>query len=807
MADNSQYSKSIQDFAKSLEGLMKAMVESIENQAANNPTETIKKLAQDIAASTEILESVKEDVKKTKTNSDEILEIVKSLQKEKRRGMFDRLTDKGKGKVSNVAEGIKTIALMAGAILAIGKAFQIIGTVDFPSVIALSVALPLMAMAFNEIGEKVRSPRESGLIAISMIAMSAGIAISGGILSYMPTLSIGQLITTIGVAAAIGVAMFGLSIVADKLNAKEVKSLYLIAPVMPLVATGIVASGMILQYVPQVDLQNTILTSLAVTGAVTIFALAAGIINKVAKPKDIALGSLSLVIASGALALSAQIIQNIPQVDLQKTIMSSLAVTGGAFIFGLGAALLNKVGNAKDVTLGSLSLVIASGGLALASQLIALGDYTNYPSLDWATGFGVSMLLTLPSILAFGFVATSGIGAVAIAAGVLSMIGVSAGLVAVSHILALGNYSAFPDVKWAVGVGASLLGFGIGSIALGAVMLTGIGAVALVAGIAAVAGIASSIVAVSNILHEGTYTDNYPSVVWAAGSAAAIAAFAVSMAVGGIASLAGKVFEFLGGDSPTDIAQKIVDVSHILSKGNFSKYPDPLWAAGAAATLAAFAGGSAVGSVASAIGNFASGILGGDTATDIAQKIVDVSRILNEGDYSTYPDLAWSTSVLNLLNGFSNVSGNFSEVTKDIDNLSFSYIKLAGAINLLATATNKVKDISNLTATKGTEFSKVMGLVNSANTTKIDDSSFAFNKDKVQTTSQNININSVNSTSASNTPVATTVIRPDTTRTEDKDNMVKLMQQIINLLSSNNGVLGEIADNTAIKMSNVGIIN
>lgn len=768
MADQSEYAKSIQNFAKSLEGLMAAIVDSVQNTTQNDPTETIKKLAGDIAASTEMIESINKDVKATKTNSDEILSIVKSLQKEKRKGMFDRLADKGKGKVASVAEGIKTIALMAGAILAIGKAFQIIGTVDFPSVIALSLALPLMAMAFSEIGKDVKSPKESAMIAFSIIAMSAGIAISGGILSMMPSLSISQMISSIGVAAAIGIAMYGLSLVADNLNAKEVKSLYLIAPVMPIVATGIF--------------------------------------------------------------LSAVLLQNLPSVDLKNTIMTSLAVTGGAVIFGLAAVLLNKVGNPKDVVLGSLSLVIASGGLALSSQLIAMGDYSNFPSMDWATGFGISMLLSLPSILIFGAVATSGIGALAIGAGILSMIAVSAGLATVSHIINEGNYKGYPDISWALGVGASLLGFGVGAVALGTLMLTGIGVVALLTGIAAVAGIAQSMVEVSHIISEGDYSGNYPSLLWAVGTGAALAGFAVAMAAGGIGSLVGKVFEFLGGDGPTQIAQKIVDVSHILAKGNFNgNYPSQLWALGAAASLAAFAGGGAMASLASSIGNFASSILGGDTVTEIAQKIVDVSNILAKGKYTTYPNTEWSSSVLKLLTGFSSLDAdsNLMTVSKGIDELSYSYVKLAGSINLLATATNKIKTVPNLSGLygglvtlslidsenlkssldaideKSNEFTRVMTLVNSANNTKIDDSAFAFNKDKQSTPTTTNTGSSLVNVNTPTTQAITTLNRPTEQPKEDK--MVNLLQQVISILSSGNGILGEIAENTDQKMLNIGI--
>ena len=72
---------------------------------------------------------------------------------------------------------------MAGAILAIGSAFKVIGEVDFKSVLALSVALPLLAISFDQVGQTTKSPKEAGLIALNMVIMSVGIASSGAILS------------------------------------------------------------------------------------------------------------------------------------------------------------------------------------------------------------------------------------------------------------------------------------------------------------------------------------------------------------------------------------------------------------------------------------------------------------------------------------------------------------------------------------------------------------------------------------------------------------------------------------------------
>jgi len=841
MADKSQeYNQAIQDFAKSLNGLMAAIVDTVQNKDANDPTEAIKKLASDIAETAEVVEKIQQDVKATKNNSEEILAIVKALQREKRKGMFERLSDKGKGTSGKVADGIKTIALMAGAILAIGKAFQIIGTVDFPSVIALSVALPLMAIAFDKVGETTKSPKEAAMIAISMIAMSAGVAISGGILSMMPTLSISQMISAIGVAAAIGIAMYGLSVVADNLNAKEIKQLYMIAPVMPIVAMG--------------------------------------------------------------LLLSAEILQNIPGVDLVNTIKTSLAVTGAAVIFGLGAALLNKVGSVKDVTVGSLSLVIASGGLALASQLISLGDYGNFPSLDWATGFGVSMLLSLPSILAYGIVATTGIGAIAIAAGILSMLAVSGGLSLMSHIIATGDYQGGPSAAWAGGFGLAMMAFAPAVLMFGALAATGIGALVIGAGIASMIAVGEGLAATSIAIQGGKYTGG-PSVEWSSGVGLAIMAFANSMD----SLTPGLIDTIFGGESLESciglmltLASNLPKIAAEINKGQgqytVANAPSKEWSEGVGTALMAFATamaalepgvldtlmgdslqqridlmvplagklpiiaamfnanpaiydiknvpskawsegvGIGVSSFANAIAVLADEI-DIDDMSDYIMAIMPLAPVmaafgnfLAKGTYTNYPKKQWAEGIGEFFEVFSDldIADDAADQAKQMMLLAKSYVQLAASMMVLGKGFNSIKDVPNLSGLygglvtlslidsdnledaldaindKSTEFAKVMSLVNSANNTKIDESSFAFNKDKKPASQTNANANKPTVNVNSQAAVLPTVNRPANVKPSE-DKMAKLLQQVINLLSSGNGMLGEIADNTAHKLSDMGI--
>lgn len=105
------------------------------------------------------LEHIVNGIDEIKDNNKEILSNQKTLLKmgkdsKKSGGLLSGLTDKkNKG---DIKKGVGTIILMAGAILAIGLAFKVVGGVDFLSVIALSFALPMIAFAFAEVATAIK---------------------------------------------------------------------------------------------------------------------------------------------------------------------------------------------------------------------------------------------------------------------------------------------------------------------------------------------------------------------------------------------------------------------------------------------------------------------------------------------------------------------------------------------------------------------------------------------------------------------------------------------------------------------------
>jgi hypothetical protein len=146
---------------------------------------------------------------------------------------------------------------MAGAILAIGSAFKVIGEVDFKSVLALSVALPILAISFDQVGQTSKSPKEAGLIALNMIIMSAGVAGSGTILSLMPSLTFGQMFSAVAVSIAIGISMYALSESVDNMGGvQNIAKMYKLIPILPLLAGSIALSGYALQNTPIIS-KNT----------------------------------------------------------------------------------------------------------------------------------------------------------------------------------------------------------------------------------------------------------------------------------------------------------------------------------------------------------------------------------------------------------------------------------------------------------------------------------------------------------------------------------------------------------------------
>lgn len=822
-----EYISALQDFSKSLDYLVKAIQTQVKNNKQGSFKDKVsntKDDAKELAETAEELNVITENTTKTKSNTDEILDIVKGIKSEKKTGIWDKLSG-AKDKTKTLAEGIKSIALMAGAILAVGSAFKIIGSVDFSSVLALSIALPLVAMAFNEVGQTIHSPKESALIAFSMIAMSAGLLGSGLILKMMPNISLSQLMSATGVGIAMGLAMVPLAFAAKHIG-NNVKSLLLIGPVLPLIAWGITMASHELTKTDPISLTN-ILSAAGVGIAIGLALIPLAFAGKIIGNNIKHLYSLSVFmpVLAGAIYLSALELSNMPEVDLMKTIKTSLGVTAALVIFGAGIWAFDKLGiNVATAVKGSIAMIAVAGAIMVTSKILALGDYSNPPSLEWALNAGVVLI-------GGGLIAAAlGLGISLIIPGIAGMLLVAGGIMASSQVLALGNYKDYPSLEWAKGAGLALGGFGIAALALGAVISTGVGAIVLGLGVAGMIGLSAGIVEVSDIISKGNYTGG-PSEAWAKGVAMALMAFATPIEKLGSDMFGDSLNDKIDGVKKLGIV--LADVSNIISKGNYTTGPSAEWALG----------------VGLSINSFATALNTLDVSADeLKDKMISTMSIANIMAYfgtkmtginfGNYPKAEWVNGISQFMSTFSDldVVSDAEDASKQIAMLANSYIKLAGSLNVLGQSMQGITSAPDLTGLYGgivtlslvdsgnledtldtltdkkDDFKNVLSMIQAQSNVKIDESTFAFNKDKSSTSKSSSTPSTSSSTGpSSNMNAAILPVKaqqkPLATVVNPNAKQESLLTQLVNMMGQMNGSLGEIADNTGHKLSQSNIID
>lgn len=700
MSNSSEYIQAMQSFSKSIETLANAILEQIKN-AENGDENTVDNTSNrnqtqniiDIAAK---LDVVSENVENTQNNTKDILEIVKSIKKEKESSGLTALFDKKKKKVAGVADGIKDIALMAGAIMAVGVAFKIVGDVDFASVLALSIALPLVATAFGKVNESIKSPKEAMNTSIAMIFMAGGLTASGILLSFMPSFSITQMIGMVAVSAAMGVSMYLLANAADELGVRKLSALYGLIPAMPLAAAGIAASGAILQNMPLIGMEqflSAIGVGVAMGASMIPLAYAAKAIGK--DTRNLFMMSLAMPAIAAGIVASAWVLQDIPDIDFAGMIETTTGITASLLIMGAGMWALNKMGvDPKTAAIGAILMPIIATGLMLSSHVLSAGNYEDGPSLDWAQGFGLSMIASIPVVVAYGALASTGFGAIVIGAGILSMLAVAKGIAEVSDIVAGGNYTGGPSVEWAQGIGMSLIAFtnAIGSLKPNLFDML-FSSDTMSSKIESIVTIGSALKDVAAVIKGGDYTGG-PSEQWSRGVGMALVTFTTA-----IGTLKPNLFERLLGDSLDQNIESIVKLGGALRRVGFavgkdsSMYtggPDKRWAEGVGMSITAFAG---------ALGKVKPGFfdrLFGDTLDGQIDGMIAIARAMKQigyaigSDTSMYsggPDKKWSEGVGTAVTSFASAIATLADEIdpEDVTNWVWPMKQIAGIMAYFST--------------------------------------------------------------------------------------------------------------------------
>jgi len=549
------------------------------------------------------IDEIKDDTKEIISNQKTLLKMGKDSKKSG--GLLSGLTEKKEK--GDIKKGVGTIILMAGAILAIGLAFKVVGGVDFLAVIALSFALPLIAIAFTEVATAIKEHKlglkDMLFTSLALILMAGALTVSSWIMSAIAPIGPWQFLTGIGIAITLAIASIGISFLVKKLKRVKFQDLLKLPIALVAISTGIMLSSFILGQTQEIA--PSLLLNIVLQG--------------------IAMG-----IVAAAMAIPLMLIKK-----------SGLKM--------------------KDIIMGGLYIVIIAAAIMISSHLLALGNYTNPPPIGWSVQSAIALVLFAIPVIALGLISMTGVGLMAVVMGGIMTIIVAATIMIASHILALGNYETFPTLGWVIGTVLALGGFSIIMLTLGAISMTGIGAIAIAMGAGMALLIAGTIMAVSHVLAEGDYSYGADLTKWALATTLLYMIFTPMMVALGAMGLVNAVIGFFGGPDPFElakvmmvqIASTIVDVSNVLAEGNWADGPTEDWARGVSLAIGAFA---PVFSYIQRAGIF-SALFGSDsmsgeqyseTMRTIGYAIIDVATVFSEGRVDKWkmgPTKEWAEGV------------------------------------------------------------------------------------------------------------------------------------------------------------------
>lgn len=682
MAKEGDFIEKLDSFTTSLSDL----VEILKEQNKRAPTENLNQMldALDPKTITQISEDIKlikKDVIQINKTNDKILSEIKAIKKSKEGGNV--IGDAGdKQNQNKLVEGVKTIILIAGAVLAIGMAFKLVGDVDPLSVISLGIGIIFVAEAFARVAsikDKDGKPitlKQTVLTSLTLVIMSAAILASGFLLKAMPLISPMTILSIIGVGLGMGLATFFLLKGIKHLSASDILKAYMVPVLLPLIAGGVVAAGYILQSMPTVgfgQLLSTVLLSIALVPMAFAFKLVIGVLKgetKIDIPgvksetkseiniKDVLIATAIIPLMSMGIVIASVILQATQKVEW-SVVETSIAI--GLTILPFAAIIwgLKKLDvGIDDVILGSISILMISAAIMVSSMILSLGSYDNIIPLEWVLGTALSIATfgAASYLLGMGGVA----GLIAIGFGAIATLIVSATILASSYILGAGDYSKPIPLDWVLGTGLALLAF------VPAMILAGVGIIGIGLGIYAMDMVANSIVSVAQILSTGKY-DKFPTLAWSGGVGLSMTAFGIaSLTLGaaivgslGVGALALK----LGLNATLDIARTIVEASKIFAGGSWANGPTADWSGGVALAIGTFAD---VFVKMNAL-NLISSLFGGDAmgpkeftefVKNMAKSLYDVGEVFNKpGSFNeaNVPTKDWAEGVGLSLMAFANV--------------------------------------------------------------------------------------------------------------------------------------------------------
>lgn len=648
-----------------------------EKDGAQSPTAKALESGDFVNQIKEINEGVKKiqaDNQKIIKNQETILALSKKKETEKKTGAFQTAGDKDTQKL--IKSGVSIVLIIAAGVLAIGMAFKLVGKVDFLSVVGLSLAMVLVAVAFEKIAKLNLSRKEALNTSLVMVIMSAGLTASSWILSLIRPIGFNQVVTgtLIGIMfAAMSSSLeniFVATILFDKLKVSPVKLLISLVSI----SASITASSWILSLIKPINFGQA-MTAILISVMLSVISynlhkIGAGVVAfEKTGVKPLSLVKVLLGIAT-AITVSSWILSMTKPISFGQAITAILI----AAMFAVVSFNLEKIAAGviafEKTKVKATSLLMVLVGIATAitasSWILSMTKPISLPQALTIILIAVifaAMSYIMPELAIGIMIIDKYVGKSKIWLVPLMFIAISIAIMASSWVLSKTTPVPFMTLlnilimSVVLAISAVVLGIAAG-------ILSKIGLKNILLGSVAIILIAGTVMVSSWLLNEGTY-DNYPGLDWGLGVILSIGSFAVLAGVIGFIAMSGIGFVamLLGLGTMIMIAATISEISNILSDGNFSYGKDLFpWAKGVSllymtfTPIMMFLGAMGiVGSIMSFFGGPDPFEMAKNMMIQIAETIKEVSITLAGGNYKDGPTIDWAYGVSRAIAAFSYV--------------------------------------------------------------------------------------------------------------------------------------------------------
>lgn len=579
------------------------------------------------------------------------------------------------------------LVAIATALTASSWVFQWIRPVGFLQMltaIGIAATFAIIGYSLQEIAigisifHKVLGKKSAWVAPLVLVAIATAITASSWIMQLITPVSFWQSLTAIMISLTfmlIGFALEDIAIgVAIAHKVLKNKVAWLLPLVLVAIATAITLSSLIMQFIVPLGLGQIITMLLiavlfvAISYFIDKLAAAIVLVDKTIGVAKMFLIPLFFVTIATAIMVSSLILAETADISfilLIKILAIGLILAGVGLVIGPAAFLLAKLG-IVNIIKGALALVILAATIMVSSLLLSLGDYETFPSFEWVGSVTLALALFGAGAALLGLL-VFGPQALLFLAGIGAMVGLAGTILAVSKILAKGDYNLPGFLDWAKGTALLFATFTpilliLGAVGLANAVISFFGPNPFEIAKDMILQIASTIVAVSYILAAGNYVEG-PSEDWAKGVSIALGAFS-------------KVYDMLvdsqslfgGGPSPSEFTTAILTVTWgIVTSANmlanasaaFENGPPYEWSLGVGQAIGAFA---PVFDILAQSESF----WGGPSPDDFAEAIMTVCRGIVDAawffanntapfDEGNYPSVEWGIGVGAAIGAFSQV--------------------------------------------------------------------------------------------------------------------------------------------------------